>query len=629
MDDMNNNQGFSGQSPSQNPNQLPGQQNTNQFQNPGQLQGQNTNQINQESGNTYWEAQSGVQNPNQAYTGQQAQQTPAQFYQNYQQQMGGNSYPAPQPQMQSQMQPPKKKSKKKLVASLVTIILVLAIAGTAYAFKDKIMDVLNIGPKDPAKYYASIEQDAINGAIDKVMESYNSFNLDEPMAYKVSMDLTYDKATLNSLLSGYASMTIEDLESLIGISLDSIGADMTIATDDSQIYDQMLLQLNNVDIITVELFMDTVKQELLMRLPDLSPAYIRQSIAGYNMEGYDLGDTPLYTGRSLTAQLSEQLMDLSPEETADFVKRYIKVITDNIKKVELTKGEEIKVGGTKQKCTLLTVTIDEETLMDIVEAVIDEAKNDKYILDLLPEFGISKDEYKDALESASKELKNAKTGSMDGELVMEVYVNDDDKVIGRTIEVISDGDTQGIFGYGIATKGKDSEYELYFEDAEENRLLEVTGSHVKEKDAYTGEAELVLNVEEAGMGTMSFTLEYEDLRTETKGDKVYSYGKLTLSSLLLMGMEFSVEYDVVDGVQHSKLSVGMGGTSIVGLEFATEYLKGYKIPEIGSSAEIFDSYDMEGYQATMNLDQFISNLSNRLGVDLQTIFESLFYSDFY
>ena len=633
MDDMNNNQSNSGQSPSQNPTQMPGQQNNNQMQNPGQPQGQYANQgpTNQESGNTYWESQDGAQSLNQAYSDQQnkqAQQTPAQFYQNYQQQMGGNSYSAPQPQMQPQMQPPKKK-RKKLVASLVTIVLVLAIAGTAYAFKDKIMDVLNIGPKDPAKYYASIEQNALDGVIDQVLESYDKINLKDTMAYKVSMDLTYDKATLNSLLSGYAGMTLEDLESMIGISLDRIGADMTIAANESQIYDEMLLRLNNVDIITLEILMDYVKQELLMRLPELSPAYIRQSIAGYDMEAYDFGDSSFNSSYTLGAQLSEQLMDISPEETADFIKRYIKIITDNMKDVELTKGEEYKVGSTTQKCTLLTVTIDEDTLMDIVGAVIDEAKDDEYILDLLSVVGVSEAQYKEALDSAAKELKDAEPGAMDGELVMEVYVNNDDKIIGRTIEVVSDGATQGILGYGIATKGKDSEYELYIEDAAKTRLIEVTGSHVKEKDAYTGEAEFVINTEDYGMGSMSFSLEYEDLRTETKGNQVYSYGKVTLSSLLLMGMEFSLEYDVVDGIQHTGFSVGMGGTSIVGLDISAEQLKDYEIPKIDSSAQVFDSYDTDGYEATMNVDQFLSDLSSKLGVDLQAIIESLLYSDFY
>ena len=645
MDDMNNNQGNPDQNQSQNPNQMNGQQYPNQFQNQnagqGQYQGQYRNQgqnfdpftgqpigqnqnsgaVNPETGSTYWENQNAAQNPNQGYAGQQngpTQDTPAQFYQYYQQQMGGNSFTAPQPQMQPQMQQPKKKPRKKLVASLITIVLVLAMAGTAFAFKDKILSALSLGSKNPAEYYASVEQDALNASVDKMLKSYSP---SDSMAYKVTADLTYDKATLNSMLSGYLGMTIEDVESMIGIKLDSIGADMTVAMEDSKLYDEILLQLNNVDIITVEILVDTIKQELLMRLPELSPAYIRESLAmsEYGMDSYNYG---------LGVEF-DQLKDIKPEDIADFTKRYVKVITDNMKNVELTKGEEFEIGDTTEKCTLLTVTIDEETLKDILKAVVEEAKNDKFIIKLLPMFELSKDEYTDALEELSEELESGFSGTMDGEIVMEVYVNNNDKIIGRTIEVFSEGTSQGVLSYGIATKGKESEYEFYIQDAGKTKLVEVTGSHTKEKEAYTGEAEITVTGEEFNMGSMSFSIDYEDLRTEIKGNQVYQYGKVTLSSLLLMGMQFSMEYDVVDGIQHSKLSVGMGGTSIIGLDVTTEALKNFKIPKVDSSAEIFDTYDTSGYEATMNIEQFISNLSDKLGVDLNTIMESLMYSDFY
>ncbi len=643
MDDMNNNQGNPGQNPSQDPNQMPGQQYPNQFQNQnsGQFQGQFQNQgqnynpytgqpyaqnqgsVNPETGNTYWENQNAAQYPNQAYAGQQngpTQETPAQFYQNYQQQMGGNSYTIPQPQMQPQMQQPKKKPRKKLVASLITIVLVLAIGGTAFAFKDKILDALSFGSKNPAEYYASVEQDALNASVDKMLKSYESFDPSEKTAYKVTADLTYDKATLDSMLSGYLGMTIEDLESQIGISLDSIGADMTVAIEDSKVYDEMLLKLNNVDIITVEVLLDTIKQEMLMRLPELSPAYIRESLV---MSDYGMDSSYGVLGAEF-----DQLKDIKPEDIADFTKRYVKVITDNMKNVELTKGEEFEIGDTSEKCNLLTVTIDEDTMEDILKAVIEEAKDDKFIIDLLPMFQLSEDQYVDALETASEELESSFSGSMDGEIVMEVYVNNDDKIIGRNIEVISDGASQGVLSYGIATKGKDSEFEFYIEDSSETKLVEVTGSHTKEKDAYTGEAEITVYGEDFGMGSMSFNIEYEDLRTEVKDNKVYNYGKITLSSMVLMGAEFSLEYDVVDGIQHSKLSVGMGGSSIVGLDITAEQLKDFEIPEVDSSAQIFDAYDTTGYEATMNIEQFISDLSSKLGVDLNSIIESLMYSGY-
>ena len=644
MNDMNNSQGNPGQNPPQDPNQMSGQQHPNQFQNqnPGQFQGQYQNQgqnfdpytgqpynqtqmqgsVNPETGNTYWETQNAASNPNQTFTGQQnatMQNTPAQFYQQYQQQMGSSSYPAPQSQIQPQMQP-KKKSRKRLVASLITIALVLGIAGTAFAFKDKIMSALSLG-KNPAEYYASVEQDTLNASIDKMLQGYQDYSSSDVKAYQVTADFSYDKATLNSMLTGYLGMSIEDLESTIGIPLNSIGADMTIAVEDSKVYDQILLRLNNVDIITVELLIDTIKEELLMRLPELSPAYIRESIemSDFNVDSYGYG---------LSTEF-EQLKDIKPEEIADFTKRYVKLITDNMKNVELTKGELIEIGDTSEKCNLLTVTIDDETLEDILNAVIKEAKKDKFILKLLPMFGVSEDQYVEGLEMISMELENGLSGSMDGEIVMEVYVNGDGKIIGRNIEVFSDGASEGVLSYGIATKGKNSEYEFYVEDSSKTKLIEVTGGHSKEKEAYTGEAEITLYGEDFAMGSMSFTIDYENLRSEAKGNQVYSYGKISLSSILLMGMEFSIEYDVVDGVQHSKLSVGMGGTSIVGLDVSAKPLKDFTFPKIDGSAVIFDSYDISGYEATMNLEQFISDLSDKLGVDLNTLIENLMYSDFY
>jgi hypothetical protein len=620
MDDMNKNQEHLGQ----NPNQMSGQQSPDQYQN--QYQGHNFDPItgqplnqnqNPEAGKTYWESQNGNQYANQTYTGQQGfsgQEPSAQFYQNYQQPMGGPSYQTPQPQMQAP-----KKPKKKLAAALIALVLVLALAGTAFAFKDKIISVFS-GSKNPAEYYASLEQDALNASIDKMMKSYGSFDPSKPMAFKVSANLTYDKATLSSILSGYAGMTIEDLESMLGLPLDSIGADMTIALDGSKFYDAILLKLNKADVITLELLIDTIQQELLMRFPELSSAYIRQSL-----------DSALVSGNASLNVIGNDFdlfKDISPEDMADFTKRYVKVITESMSDVELTKGEELKIGGTTQKCTLLTVTIDEDILKDILMAVIKEAKNDKLILKLLPSLQMSKNEYVAALEEAEKELEDGLAGSMDGKVVMQVYVDNDDKIVGRTIEVFSGKTSQGVLSYGIATKGKDSEYEFYVEDALGTRYVELTGSHTKNKDAYTGEADIEINGNKLGMDSISFNIEYEDFRTETKGDQTYTYGKVTVSSLLLMGMEFSLEYDVVDGVQHTKLSVGMGGTSIVGLDVAAEPLKNFTIPEVDRSAQIFDSYDTSGYEETVDIEKFINDLSGRLGVDLNTIIENFMYYGF-
>ncbi len=629
MDNTTNNQGYPGQNPGQNPDQQPVQnpnqyqgQDPNQFQgqNPGQYQGQpnyqNTNQggINPETGKTYWESQNAGQNPS-GQQGVSTPDTPAQFYQNYQQQMGANSYSAPQPQMQSQL--PQRKSRKKLVVSLAAVVFILAIVGTAFAFKDKIFNALSLGTKSPQEYYASVEQDAINNALDKLVSSYEGFDVGKDMAYRVTADLSYDKATLDSILSGYAGITVGDLESYIGIPLDNIGADMTIAMNNSTFYDEIVLRLNNVDVITAEILMDTVNQELLMRFPELSSAYLRQSLdmAEYGMYGFDTG-----------SYMSE-LEDFSPKKIIDFLKRYMTVITNSMKNVELTKDEKLTIGDTTETCNLLTVTIDDEAFLDIALAVIEEAKKDDYLIDLAKETGMTKKDYLNALDEAQREIQSDFDEFSDDAIIMEVYVNKDGKIIGRNFELIIEGDSQGSFGYGIATKGKNSEYEFFFEDSNGTRLVNITGSQTVDNGAYTGEAELEVNIED--MNSISVDIEYEDIRSEVKDNKVYNYGKVTVSSLALMGMNISLEYDVVDDIQHTIFAVGMGNTDLVSLNITTEYLNGFDFPAVDSSAEIYDVYDSYGYEATIDLDKFISGLSDKLGVDVQSIIENLFSSYYY
>ena len=629
MDSMNHNQGFPDQNPGSDPNRTPEQnksqdqvQNQNQFQgqNPGQYQGQrfdpytgqpivqtNPGAVNPETGNTYWENQNAGQNP-AGEQGTPMQETPAQFYQYYQQQMGSNNN-VPQQSM-TQLEPPKKKSHKKTVAAAIVLVLILGIAGTAFAFKDKILNALSIGSKSPQEYYASVEQQAMNESIDKLMASTNKTGDD--LVYHLTADLSYDKATLNSVLSGYAGMTIEDLESTIGIPLDSIGIDMTAALKDSTTYGKILLNLNKVDLISAEVIIDAVTQEMLMRIPELSPAYLKQSLMSkYGAESFNY------------EEYLNNLKGINPEDTADFLKRYSKIITSEIQEVELSKNEELTVGDTTETCNLLTVTIDEETLLDIVSAIIAEAKNDKFILDLLPAFDLSKDEYVSALENASDELKSSTNElTSDGKIIMEVYVKKDGKIIGRKFSVKAEGDKVADFGYALASKGKQSEYELYIDDEYGTRVISVTGTQTEKDDAYTGEATLEINAEDAGYDSYSFDISYEDVKTESKNNQVFYYGKINVSSLLMIGMDVGLEYNVEGKVQHTRLSLNMGTASLVALDFTSEYLDDYKIPSTDSSAEVYDIYDIEGYESTMDIDRLISDLSAKLGIDVQSIVDA-------
>ena len=162
------------------------------------------------------------------------------------------------------MTQPKKKSHKKLIAGVIVLVLVLSMAATAFAFQDTLFNTFAMMTKSPQNYYAYVEEKAISDSVDKITPYLNltNSNAKKNFAYQTSVNVSYDRDTINSLLQSTLGVSMDDLESTYGIKLDNIGFNTTVATKDGNLYDSLGLSLNQVDVITLEIFMDTVKQEL-------------------------------------------------------------------------------------------------------------------------------------------------------------------------------------------------------------------------------------------------------------------------------------------------------------------------------------------------------------------------------
>jgi len=602
MEDNNNNQGFSNQNPEQ-PLDQTGTPDPKQY----------------ETERTYWETDNVEQNqvpvqntvPVQNFEPSQGAtppETATQFYQFYQQQMDGSTNPM-QPSPVQMSQPPKKKSHKKLIAAVIVLVLLLSIAGTAFAFQGPLMNTLALMTKSPADYYAYIEKKAIDNSVDEITPYLNTKKSD--VAYQTSVDLTYDRDTVNSLLQTAVGMSMEDLESNLGIPLNSVGIDALIASKDGIVYDSMVLNLNQVDIITVEILMNTIKQELLLRLPELSSAYIKQSLANgeYNPSKY-----------------LEQLEQLTPEKNADFLKRYGAIITDSLNEVELSKNEELTVDTLTVNCNKLTVTLDNESMYKMVSAVLEEAKDDEYIINLLPLFELSEADYKDAIKEAEDTLKESleDATSEEGEAKMVVYVNSNAEIIGRDFIIEEAGSTVASMGYANLSKNNYNEFSLYVKDEDDNTVLEGSGNQTKEDDTYDGTVNFSLNGDALDLPTsIDVDIEYEDVKTVTKDNQLYQYGTYSISSPQAMGGKLVMENDVVDDVQQSKIILQLGSSPLVTLDMKTEYLDDYSIPTITENEVIYDSTQYETYMSTLNIETFISNLSDKLGVDLMNLIGNL------
>lgn len=585
MEDNNKNQGLQGQN---------SEQPLNQF---------NTNQNNTER--TYWENGDTSQNlipPQNTPT----QENSSQFQQFYQQQMGDN-FNAEQ-STKVPLTQPKKKITKKLIAAFIVLALLISLSATAFAFQDTLLNTYAMMTKSPEEYYAYIEKKAIEDSVDKLVPYLDLYSKNMEGAYKASVDISYDRETVNSLLQSTVGMRMEDLESSLGISLDSIGMDATIATKDGAVYDSIGISLNQIDLITIEILMDTLKQEMLMRFPELSSAYIKES---YATEEVDM---------NMYYALLEKL---TSEKTADFMKRYGNIVTDNMNNVVLSKNEKLTVDKLTVNSNKLTVTIDNESAYKIILAILDEAKEDEYLYEFLPLFEITEEEFMTAIEEAKDSLKEAyeSDNAVDGSIEMDVYVNSRGEIIGREITAIEDGQSMGSIGYANVSNDDYNEFNFSIKDEKGDAILSGNGNQTKEGDTYGGEVAIEITDSSLELPTnISLNIEYDDVKTVTIDDHIYQYGTYTISSPQAMGIQVVIENDVENDVQKSIVNVQMGVSTLFTIATETEYLKDFTFPTISDNDEVYTDYD--SYLSSIDIEAFITELSNKLGINLEDLINS-------
>ncbi len=555
---------------------------------------------------TYWESENEPQVKGRLDQ-EAGLESAEEFYLRYQAYINqGSEALPPQPEPGSN-KPSGRKVFKKVIAIIIAIVLLSGAGIAVYAFQDEIMNSIALMTKSPREYYGYVEVNNIMKLTRDITSGMSRFE-SRDADYKFAMDLSYDKDTVNSLISPLTGASISDVEAMIGFPLNSIGLDMIIARDDSKLYDELNLMLNKTGIFKAQFFLDTARNEMLMGFPDLTSDYLKIS----NDE----------------IASKKQANTITAERTQDFIKRYSSVITDQITdvQVELNKNTELTVGKTTVNAALLTVTIDYDTYANIMDAVLIEAYDDEYFLDLVSQLGKTRDEYHKALEDIRDDLSSrADADNKNAKVIMKVYVNNKGDIIGREIESVIQDKTDSKLGMFRINKENKGCYEFYIIDNNGSKLVSVEGSHTKSNNAYSGGADISFDGKEAGK--ISIYVEYEDVKREKQRNMTYLYGTISLTTPRLPGTEIQLKLDAEDKVQKADLLFNMGSTSLITLSTTTERLEDFKLPLPDSSARVYESEEAESFSDSFDVDGYIDNLSDKLGVDLRLIAE-LFMSSY-
>ncbi len=557
---------------------------------------------------TYWESNSSESSDpisdepaNQTADSGDAQQSVPFVFSNPTQQFESNSTNFPQPE---------KSGFRKIVPLVVIVAILLVGAVTAFAFKDTLMNTVAKATKSPAEYYAYVEKNAINETLDEFIpilkeseaQSKKSFALDTKTEIKIN------EASLDTLLQKYLGLSLVDVESSLGISLESIGIDALIGKDDKYLNENFTLSLNQIDLISAEIIMNNAMDDIFVRFPELSSDYL--NISTEELAGEDL-KTPEYS----------EIMDTF---TADFVeqlvKKYSSLILDNISQTTLSNNETLSLETLSTDATLLTVTITDEDAKKILTSLLKAAKIDKDFISIASIYGLEEEDYQDYIDDSLDVLEDEDNTILYDDFEMQVYVDNKGKIIGRTFSVEGESD---VIGYTYLEDSDYSEYEVFVKDDEIDYLV-LSGSQTVKNDAYTGSASATVSTGEYG-APVSVDISYDDLKTVKKNNYAYQYGSINISSIDLFGAQLLINFDEKDNHQLSEIVVQMGAEPLVTLTTDSEYLNNYEASVPAEGATIYDINDVDSYSSTIDIEAFITSLSDKLGIDVQSLIDSFYY----
>ena len=376
---------------------------------------------------------------------------------------------------------------------------------------------------------------------------------------------------------------------------------------------------NGVDIISGNVIIDMEDGSTFIQIPELNKTYI----------GMDLYEEVSEYEAELMQEMQEASAELlkSCPDKAKFEKMVAKYLNIAIASMEDVSMDDktIKVESVKQKCTALTVTIDADTLKEILEAVVEEMEEDEDLEELITNlaslagYEMYEDEIYDMLlEELEYVLEDFEYYvDEDMEVVMTVYVDGKGEIKGREIEYEDYwGDTTCI-SILMPKKGSNVAYEYTLEQYGETVSFIGTGKESGNK--VTGEFSVKYN------GASLVDLKVKDFNTEDlkklqlNGEVEVSMGSgiskvLGMTEYAAAVEDSSIKMKAKSTDSSSELSIGViydeESLGTVTMTSKTGKASSVKIPNDKDVAYADDEDDMEEWLENVDWDNLIEKMEN-------------------
>ena len=491
--------------------------------------------------------------------------------------------------------------------------------------------------------YQETEKTALANVVSKLPEAWDGYLENYQKACKGTKGtFTLTVEDTGRALAG-ALMGGTDVSWLQSITFDS---DITIKDGVEAIVGGLLL--NDTKLCDLNFYMDLANMVEYIQIPELSDGYISAPIEGTVTTSEGVAENSqeiMSTYMNALSDLSSALPD--SETLGTLLDRYGNIIIDHIEEGSSVE-ESVSVDGISEDCTAYEGTVSEKAVTAMAEGILTAAKDDAEIKGLFEQWaGASngEDQYQQFEDAVADALDSI--GSADGEVSEDpvfsskVWVNADNKIVGREFAVIDGAETTPVFTWKAPSDGDTSA--LLLEITAEDSSLTLTGSGTTSDGLLNGDYIFAID------GTEAADINVENL--ETKPEKAgYYNGTLNVTfpaaeaddtttdeeseaasnPLAGFGMVINLESDASTDASSIGLTVTTSGAPIATLTISGGYGDGVDIPDLTSLDKTYDGSDdaaMTEYVANINWDTFLANIKaagvpDELATQLETILTS-------
>lgn len=535
-----------------------------------------------------------------------------------------------------------KKSKKKLIASVIAIVLVVAIVLTAVFNFDYFKGFYLKTFGSDVEYYTYVEKKALADAKDSIVKYYGTYTenvASEKTASKGSIKFKVgdEFKSLAPLLFGNNSDAFDSLE--------NIELDIFANQYDDLSSVKLGLVLSNTTILSAEVIMDLIAEEMYIGIPELSKKYLKGNAS------YDLiyGEDATTMSTLLT---DKELIEALPNDAAldRVLDKCIDAALESINNVN-SDTETVKAEGFSEELVVLECKISEETALQMAENILKVLKDDedvKNAINNIKEYGIENDlfekdedfygEFQEGINDLLKDIKESKkeVDKDSGVIVLTTYVNSNHEIVGRKIAF----DDDEVLTYYKLHDGNDFVTMIDVADT-----FKITGNGTKKGDATSGE--YFVEVE----GKKYITVTVKDFETSDKLAKgkikispdkaLYDMLDASASAMLsLYDPAIELVFDSDEDFSKTELNLIVKNSMLIGFEISAEQIEASKITLPENSIDITDTEALQEWALNIDVSTIKKNLEKAgVPVDLldqllgelteQNVQTEEYYDDYY